>query len=228
MKKILCALALLFSPYVLAQSIPDPFIGTWGTGESCENPAGIEKQYISANENMAPMFVDKVVKINDGQIKVFAVKYSQGTKSQNHWTLTREKGYLILEDAESKQRFLQRCNPPNQTAENNTDTDTPASRWVILGEKPNLTLMLDTSSKRHGSIWIKTIFKKSELFSGKVISHAFANKEYDCKQRTGGTVQIALYPKNGQPIQGTTPLNKYKAVQPESTEEELMKIACDM
>ena len=228
MKKILCALALLSSPYVLAQSIPDAFIGTWGSGESCENPASIEKQYISANENMAPMFVDNVEKINHEKIKVSAVKSNHGATGKDKWTLTRENEYLIVEDAESNQRFLRRCNSADQNTEDNPDESAIVSRWMILGEKSNMTLMLDTSSKRHGSIWIKIVFKKPEIFSGKAIKYALSNKEYDCKQRTGGTVQIALYPKNGQPIQGTTPLNKYKAVQPESTEEELMKIACDM
>lgn len=230
MKKTLLTLTLLASTGASAQEIPEAFIGTWGTGDSCENPATIEKEYIATEQHMAPMFVERIAPINDEKIRVFATKTNQGTVSKDNWTLTKANGYLIIEDQQGRQRFLKPCQETESTNDNSTDDSTiytaPTSRWMTLGEKPDMTLMIDTVSKQRGSIWIKIIFKKPQIFSGKPTDYVIANKQYDCARRTGGTVQMNIYPKKGQPIQHSTPLNHFKSVQPESTEEEFMRIAC--
>lgn len=221
MKKILCALALLFSPYVLAQSIPDAFIGTWGSGESCENPASIEKQYISANENMAPMFVDNVEKINHEKIKVSAVKSNHGATGKDKWTLMREKEYLIIDDKNGKRRFLKSCNSsaPAEHAEKN--------RWRLLSDKPDLALMLDTESITQGSLWVKIEYKTTELFAGEPIGYVLVHNEYDCKRRTGGAVQFIIHSRNRSVIKEVNePLNRYKAILPESMDETFMNLSC--
>lgn len=221
MKKILLTLTLLAATGAIAQEIPEPFTGTWGTGDSCENPATIEKTYISTEEHMAPMFVERIVSINDEQIRVFATKMNQGTVSKDNWTLTRSNKYLIIEDKQGRQRFLKSCAPTTPAEE------TPNSRWRVLSDRNDTTLLLDSESITHGSLWVKLEYKTTELFAGQPLGYVLIHNEYDCKRRTGGAVQTIIHDRNRAVLKAVNePLNRYNAILPESMDETFMNLSC--
>ena len=221
MKKTLLTLTLLASTGASAQEIPKAFIGTWGTGDSCENPATIEEKYISTEEHMAPMFVDRIAPINDEKIRVFASKTNQGTVSKDNWTLTKANGYLIIEDQQGRQRFLKSCVPMTPIEE------TPNSRWRVLSDRNDTTLLLDSESITHGSLWVKLEYKTTELFAGQPLGYVLIHNEYDCKRRTGGAVQTIIHDRNRAVLKDVNePLNRYNAILPESMDETFMNLSC--
>ena len=109
MKKIIALLFTLFTSAAIADSIPAKFQGTWGEGHRCNNPANIEKNWVSPAEYVSSLDVRRIVPINDDQIEVFAKKFSMGIAVKEYdWLLVRQNEFLIMKEATEPARLLKR------------------------------------------------------------------------------------------------------------------------